>query len=247
MFQYNYEGKRWYYHDGTWYASVTSFVKNSLPTPAHLVDWYQKNSAQEIADVLSRTSAYGTEFHDNAEYFLTHGELNLDEFEPRMATHLASFAQFVSDHEIKPIHTEIRIKHDWTNEFRENFAGTADLVAEMTYRNSSRLAMVDYKTGNITPYHKYQLMAYGVGYAQMNGIDYQDIWYFNFRPKDWRTSPTYELKKWDITDHDWNVLKAMCIIHEFENPPARRKFGVVKLGEIPSFELVAPEEIIENS
>lgn len=244
MIQYNSEGKRWYYDDGIWYASVTSFVKNSLPTPPHLVDWYQKNSSQEIADVLNRTSSYGTEFHDNAELFMTSGSLDIDDFEPRMATHLASLAQFAHDAKIRPIETEIKVKHNATIKYPAYFAGTADLVAEVGYRNSRKLSLVDYKTGNITPYHKYQLMAYGLAYAQMNNLEPEELWYFNFRPKDWRKTPTYELKKWEVTSHDWDVLKAMCTIHEFEPPSPARQFGKIELGVEPEFRLIQPEELI---
>lgn len=242
MIQLNMEGNRWYYANGVWYASVTSFVDKSRPTPVHLLDWYKKNSKQETDQILRDTSSYGTKFHDMAEEFMQCGILAPPK-NSRLARHLASLAQFAYDYDVEPLYTEIRLRYDADENFGVNLAGTCDLLCKM----NGKLSIVDYKTGNITDKHKYQIMCYAMAYAQKTGIDKNDIELYNFRPKDWRKNPTYELKRWSIDGSDWEILDAMSKLFIFEYPKPIREFEEFTLRQQPIFNNIDPEKWIEKN
>lgn len=245
MIQYHQDGRRYYYKDGLWYISVTEFIKNALPTPPHLIKWYKENTAQFIDDTLERTSRYGTLFHDHMETFAHQGYLEMDNMDGRLGTHLAAGAQFFADYEIKPLMIEERVAHDDDGTFPLNFAGTLDLFAEITYNGERRFAYIDYKTGNIQDYHKYQMMCYHLGYKNMHE-DIEDPLFINMRPKDWRKSPTYEVKVWKLTMHDWDVLQAMMKIFSFEPPKDIRTFTTIEVGKPPIINTITPEQWIQN-
>lgn len=154
MIQYNKGGKRWYYNQGKWYASVTAFIDGSRPTPEHLIEWWQKNTKAETQETLERTAAYGTLFHDLAQEFMENGSVEIPKDE-RLANHLASVAQFAYDYNVEPMHAEIRLKHDADKIVPLDYAGTCDLVCKM----GNQVAIVDYKTGAIRTSTGFRLCA----------------------------------------------------------------------------------------
>lgn len=245
MIQYHSEGRRYYFHQGQWYISVTEFIKNSRPTPPHLLKWYKENTAQYIDDVLERTSRYGTLFHDHMETFAHQGYLDIQDMDTRLATHLAAGAQFFHDYQVKPLGIEERVAHSDNGTFPINMAGTLDLFAEIQYKGETRLAFIDYKTGNIQDTHKYQMMCYYLGYKE-TFEDVEDPLYINVRPKDWRKSPTYEVKVWDVGMRDWDVLQAMMRIFDFAPPKDIRTFTTIEVGKQPTINTITPEQWIQN-
>jgi len=101
MYQYNRNGKRWYYDQGKWYASVTEFVKNSRPLSPHLIKWYKDNSAQDIDDTLATSSKYGTELHALLEDLLLYESLDVSQIQDeRLLRHLTGINQFFVDYEV---------------------------------------------------------------------------------------------------------------------------------------------------
>lgn len=248
MYQYNYEGRRWYYDNGKWYASVTSLVKNSLPTPPHLLKWYKENSADFIEDTLDQTSEYGTRLHAHVEHLLRFGEFDVSGIESeKELKHIASFAQFLYEYEVQPIAIEKRLKHDATGLFPMNFAGTVDLIAE----TNKGLAIIDFKSGGIYDNHKYQMMCYYLAYKQREtGEDDLEGWdeinFINVRPKEWRTKPTYEAKSWRITRDDWGILGAMCTIYRFDIPKDRLILDKLELGKEPTYQTMEAEKWINQ-
>ena len=237
MYQYNHNGKRWYYENGKWYTSVTNFVKNSLPTPIHLLKWYKDNSAEFIDNTLKETSEYGTLMHAYIEELLQHGSLDVSDIQDEtMLRHLTGIAQFFYDYEVEPISIENRLKHDATNSYPLNFAGTVDLIAN----TNKGVAIIDFKSGNIFDNHKYQMMCYALAYAKP--VDH----YINVRPKEWRTKPTYEAKHWKVDEQDWKKLQAMCILYEEEPPKARLEVSQIVLNEQPTYNLIEPEQWINQ-
>ena len=248
MYQYNYEGRRWYYENGKWYASVTSFVKNSLPTPPHLLKWYKDNSADFIEDTLDETSEYGTRLHAHVERLLRFGEFDVSGIESeKELKHIASFAQFLYDWEVEPTHIETKLKHDATRKFPLNFAGTVDLVAD----TNKGTCIIDFKSGGIYENHRYQMMCYYLAWVQKtsgedNISSYNNVSFVNVRPKEWRTNPTYEAKVWRITDQDWDRLSAMCTIYEFDYPKNRLILEKLELGKPPKYETMEAEKWINQ-
>lgn len=241
MYQYNYEGRRWYYEDGKWYASVTSFVKNSLPTPPHLIKWYKDNTAQFVDDTLEETSTYGTQLHQMVEELLNHGTLDVSDInDEKTLKHISSLAQFLYEWEVEPIAIEKRLRHDATERYPLNFAGTVDLIAN----TNNGLCIIDFKSGNIYDSHKYQMMCYYLAWAQENGE--KDVNFVNVRPKEWRTKPTYEAKTWRVTMGDWDRLSAMCTIYEFDYPKNRLILNKLELGREPEYETMEAEQWINQ-
>jgi hypothetical protein len=244
MYQYNRNGRRWYYKDGKWYISVTEFVKNSLPTPVHLQQWYKDNSAEHINEVLKETSDYGTRFHAHVEELLNTGYIEVTpDMNERMMIHLAAAAQFLHDYEVKPIEVEKRVSWDSDQEFPVNFAGTVDLIAN----TNKGPAIIDFKTGNVQEAHKYQMMCYALAYAQNTG---DESWYnaqmINVRPKEWWKAPSYEAKTWKVTNEDWGKLSAMCRIYDFELPKDILIFKEFKLGSQPQYQTIEVEKWINQ-
>ena len=243
MYQYNHNGRRWYHYNNKWYISVTEFVKNALPTPIHLQQWYKDNSAEHINSVLKETSEYGTQFHAYAEELLRTRYIEVtSDMDERMILHLAAINQFFVDWEVEPLSIEDRLRHDATDQYPMNFAGTVDLIA----KTNKGLAIIDFKTGNIQDTHKYQMMCYYLAWAQANGE--QDVTFVNVRPKDWRGSkPTYEAKVWSVDSEDWKKLSAMCTIYDFEEPKTRRIFKSFSLDQAPSWDEISAEDYINQN
>lgn len=244
MIQYNHNNRRWYYDNGKWYTSVTEFVKNSLPTPIHLQQWYKDNSAEFIDNTLKETSEYGTRFHAYTEELLRTGYVEItSDMDERMILHLAAVNQFFVDWDVKPIAIEERVKHDANVDFPLNWAGTVDLIAE----TNKGLAFIDFKTGNIQDSHKYQMMCYFLAWLQRSKDKDVSCEFVNVRPKEWRAAkPTYEAKVWSVGQEDWEKLSAMCKIFEADQPKARRIFDSIKLGQPASWTEVSPEDYISN-
>lgn len=248
MYQYNYDGRRWYYQDGKWYASVTNFVKNSLPTPPHLTKWYKENSAEFIDNTLDETSEYGTRLHAHVETLLRDGQLDVSFIkDEKELKHISSLAQFLHEWEVSPIAIEKRLRHEATKDFPMNFAGTVDLIADTKYGFS----IIDFKSGNIYDSHKYQMMCYYLAFIQMDsGEDdlsrVADVNFVNVRPKEWRKSPTYEAKSWRIDNRDWRKLSAMCQIYDFDYPKDRLILDTLKFGQPPKYKTMEAEEWINQ-
>lgn len=238
LYQYNSGGRRWYYDGQTWYASVTEFVKNSMPTPEFLIKWYKENSEQFIENKMNESAKFGTAFHDYMEILTANGSLDplsVDrQYGQRMLTMIASGAQFLHDIEANPIAIEARMKYISTHRFPLNMAGTVDLVAETSRWG---LAIIDYKTGNIWESHKYQMMCYALAYCQENpSVDINEITMVNMRPKEWRGPKiTYETKKWVVTLEDWDRLSNMMSLFSFSEPKKMREFSTFTLGLPPSY------------
>jgi len=241
MLQVNKGGKRWYYNQGKWYASVTAFIEGSRPTPDHLKEWWQKNTKAETQETLERTASYGTLFHDLAQEFMERRALEIPDDE-RLANHLASLAQFAYDYNVEPMHAEIKLHHDADKLVPLDYAGTCDLVCRM----GEGIAIVDYKTGAIRDKHKFQIMCYALAYAEREGLDVGSLRMMNFRPKDWRRTPTYELKEWRVSALDWEELHAMSKIFRFSKPSPVRRFERLQLGTQPQFTQMEAEEWIEQ-
>lgn len=236
MYQHNYKGRRWYYKDGRWYASVTEFVKNSLPTPIHLQQWYKDNTAEQIDTILKESSEHGTHVHELVETMMRTGSVDLSNENDKVALQVSAIAQFIFDYSVDPIEVEYRVAFNADSRFSVNFAGTADVLAT----TKKGLSIIDWKTGNIHDSHKYQMMCYALAYQQANPDQKIDS-LINVRPKEWRGSkPTYEVKIWDVTEADWETLSAMSKIYKQEDPPILRRFGTISMGQEPSWQDLDP-------
>ncbi len=222
LFQLNSDGHRYYYRfndagEPEFYPSVTTLLKQVMPTPPALLDWMIANGKDGSTEKRDLAAAYGTFMHGEFEKLIINRRYDFDsvpaallaymerenlpekvfaEWLPKVRKDVLAFAQFIKDWNVKPLAVEIGLYHP-----KFHYAGCLDLPCVMTDPKTvkSFTALVDFKSGRKGFYeeHELQLHLYK---------DAWNCWYesmpitrvFNFSPKDWRKAPTYNLK--DQTD-----------------------------------------------
>lgn len=222
VFQLNSDGHRYYYRfddDGTpvFYPSVTTLLKQVMPTPPALLEWMIVNGKDGSVEKRDLAAAYGTFMHIQFETLIINRRYDFDkvpsvllaymeennlpekvfsEWLPKLRKDVLAFAQFVRDYNVKPLAVEIGLVHP-----EYHFAGCIDLPCEMTDPKTAKTftAIVDFKSGRKGFFEEHELQLHL--YREMWNVNYPDkpvARVFNFSPKDWRTKPTYNLK--DQTD-----------------------------------------------
>jgi len=222
LFQLNSDGHRYYYRfndagEPEFYPSVTTLLKQVMPTPPALLDWMIANGKDGSTEKRDLAAAYGTFMHGEFEKLIINRRYDFDsvpaallaymerenlpekvfaEWLPKVRKDVLAFAQFIKDWNVKPLAVEIGLYHP-----KFHYAGCLDLPCVMTDPKTGKsfTALVDFKSGRKGFYeeHELQLHLYK---------DAWNCWYesmpitrvFNFSPKDWRKAPTYNLK--DQTD-----------------------------------------------
>lgn len=218
IFQLNGDGHRYYYRfnadgDPEFYPSVTTLLRQVTPTSPQLIEWMVKNgdSAAEKRDLAA---AYGTFMHAQFERLIINRSYDFDavptalrafmeqENLPEKFYHenlskvrkdVLAFAQFVVDWNVKPLAVEIGLVHPL-----HRFAGCVDLPCVMTEpkkNGKTFTAIVDFKSGRKGFYEEHELQLHL--YRDMWNVNFPECpvdRVFNFSPKDWRKSPTYNLK-----------------------------------------------------
>ena len=209
-------GYRHYYRfvDGevVLYPSVTTLLRQTMPTSPFLIQWMVKNG-EAATEKRDMAAAYGTFMHIQYERLVITRTYDLDkakealreyldkenipdtyywEWLPRIRKDVLAFAQFLKDYQVRPLAIEISLVHP---EYR--FAGCIDMPCEMNDKKGETFrAIIDFKSGRNGFYEDYELQL---------GL-YRMMWnetfpeqpverIFNFAPKDWRKSPTYDLKE----------------------------------------------------
>ena len=222
LFQLNSDGHRYYYRfndagEPEFYPSVTTLLKQVMPTAPALLDWMIANGKDGSTEKRDLAAAYGTFMHGQFETLIINRRYDFDsvpaallaymerenlpekvfaEWLPKVRKDVLAFAQFIKDWNVKPLAVEIGLYHP-----KFHYAGCLDLPCIMTEPKTGKsfTALVDFKSGRKGFYeeHELQLHLYK---------DAWNCWYesmpitrvFNFSPKDWRKAPTYNLK--DQTD-----------------------------------------------
>lgn len=221
VFQLNSDGYRYYYRfeDGepVFFPSVTTLLKQVMPTPPALLEWMLANGKDGATEKRDLAAAYGTFMHIQFESLIINRTYDFDAVPAVLAAYMErenlpervfsewiikirkdvlAFAQFVKDYNIKPLAIEIGLVHpDY------HFAGCIDLPCIMTDPKTGKqfAAIVDFKSGRKGFYEEHELQLHL--YKTMWNVNFPDVpvsRLFNFSPKDWRTKPTYNLK--DQTD-----------------------------------------------
>lgn len=222
LYQLNSEGYRYYYRfdeagEPEFYPSVTTLLKQVMPTPPALLDWMIANGKDGSAEKRDLAAAYGTFMHGEFEKLIINRRYDFDsvpaallaymerenlpekvfsEWLQKIRKDVLAFAQFVRDWNVRPLAVEIGLYHP-----KYHYAGCLDLPCSMTDPKSGKsfTAIVDFKSGRKGFYEEHELQLHL--YADMWNANYPGLpaeRVFNFSPKDWRTKPTYNLK--DQTD-----------------------------------------------
>lgn len=222
VYQLNSDGYRYYYRfnpegEPEFYPSVTTLLKQVMPTSPALIDWMISNGKEGAAEKRDLAAAYGTLMHTEFESLIINRRYDFDDVPAIVASYIErenlpekvfnewvirirkdvlSFAQFVRDYNIRPLAVEIGLVHpDY------HFAGCIDLPCIMMDPKSGEkyAAIVDFKSGKKGFWEEHELQLHL--YRMMWNVNYPNMpiaRLFNFAPKDWRTKPTYNLK--DQTD-----------------------------------------------
>lgn len=156
---------------------VTTIIGNGLPKPA-LITWaatatadYAVNHWDELADMApaarlkvlngaryaerDAASNRGTAVHRHAEALITGAEIEVPE---ALAGYVEAYAAFLDDYDVTPVLTEFGVYHP-----TYNYAGTADLLADLTLDGERVRALLDIKTSRSGIFGEtaLQLAAYG--------------------------------------------------------------------------------------
>ena len=222
VYQLNSDGHRYYYRfkaDGTpeFYPSVTTLLKQVMPTPPALLDWMIANGKDGSTEKRDIAAAYGTFMHGQFETLIINRKYDFDavpvvlmdymerehipeslysQWLVKIRKDVLAFAQFVKDWNVKPLAVEIGLVHP-----EHHYAGCIDLPCVMTDPKTGDVftAIVDFKSGRKGFFEEHELQLHL--YRMMWNVNYPETpvaRVFNFSPKDWRTKPTYNLK--DQTD-----------------------------------------------
>lgn len=141
---------RYYYRfdkDGEpqFFTSVTTMIKNTLPTSPHLIKWIADMGAEESKEFALERADYGTFLHIQCGELLINGTYDLDSLSQKLdifgtkekitikkgwvedlKKDVLAFAQFMIDTNCKPLAIEICLSHP-----TDGYAGAIDLVCEM--------------------------------------------------------------------------------------------------------------------
>ena len=218
VYQLNGDGHRYYYRfneagEPEFYPSVTTLLKQVMPTPPALLDWMIANGKDGATEKRDLAAAYGTFMHIQFETLIINRRYDFDnvsavllsymerenlpekvfaEWLPKIRKDVLAFAQFARDYAVVPLAVEIGLVHP-----KFKYAGCVDLPCIMTDPKTGKryTAIVDFKSGRKGFYEEHELQLHL--YREMWNENYPDApveRVFNFSPKDWRTKPTYNLK-----------------------------------------------------
>lgn len=229
LYQLNGEGHRYYYrfegNEPVFYPSVTTLLRQTMPTSPFLIQWMMQNG--DAADFKRDLAAsYGTLMHREIERLLIARAYDLDavtdivrewlereniadkylsEWSGKLRKDILAFAQFVKDWKVRPLAVEISLCSSL------GYAGCIDLPCVLTDKKGNEFrAIVDFKSGRkgFWEEHELQLELYRLMWNEA----YEDLQIdriFNWSPKDWRTSPTYNFK--EQTDSK-NIAKVPALL-----------------------------------
>lgn len=144
------KGYRYYYRfdekgEPQFYTSVTTMIKNTLPTSTHLINWKVEKGANDAEREMLERATYGTFLHTVCGTLLMTGRYNLDDLQKELDAFcltekitpkpgwvddlkkdVLAFAQFMIDKNVKPLAVEVILYHP-----KDGYAGALDLVLEM--------------------------------------------------------------------------------------------------------------------
>ena len=159
-------GHRYYYTfdefgEPRFFVSVTTLIKQTLPTSPSLVKWIADMGYEESQRFAQERAHYGTFMHAQLAELLITRSYNLNLIRERLRMFIESeqlpgdfmgyaddfkkdilaFAQFMKDTDLKPLAIEIVLTNP-----EDGYAGAIDLVAELTIEEKGFFGEV-YKTG----------------------------------------------------------------------------------------------------
>ncbi len=159
-------GVRFYIVNDMPLPSITSIIHKYNPMSDILLKWYCKHGYEKANELVRDAAVYGTFLHILFEDILIGRQINLDafslytffrskkiidydkisidiffdEWHPKIKQDVLGFLYWIKDYNVKPIAIETTLAN-------KNFAGTIDLVTELTINNKTIKAIIDFKSG----------------------------------------------------------------------------------------------------
>jgi hypothetical protein len=217
LYQLNAKGERFYYYIGddgepVFHPSVTTILGKVMPANPFLEKWKADLGWEQANAYTLERANYGTFLHKTIEEILISGVCDLSTIKGELAKYIEreqlpstfinyiedikkdvlAFAQFVIDYDVKPLCIEESLYSS------RGYAGCIDMVCTMKPTPKSKesiVAMVDFKSGRKGFYesHVHQLYLYkDMWLENFPDLPIQSV--FNWSPKDWRKSPSYNIK-----------------------------------------------------
>lgn len=148
LYRMDSKDNRYYYRfdaegEPIFYTSVTTMIRNTLPTSPYLIKWLVDKGGTG-ADEAKERADYGTFLHVQIAELLINGKYNLDSLSEKLTLFLIgktdakenwvdelkkdilAFTQFIIDFNVKPLAIEICLYHP-----TDGYAGAIDIVCEM--------------------------------------------------------------------------------------------------------------------
>lgn len=228
--------------------SVTTIIDKTLPMPDHVVKWYCDLGYHEAKREMNRRAHYGTALHILVSKLLTEKTIDLEQvgehaaayiaehslpfdtrwWEYEMKKDLLSIANWAAEKDVTPIAIEVPMVSA-----EMGYAGTADIICELTFNRKRVIALVDLKSGRngFTTKHEAQLAAY----RQLWNFLVPEVpveMIFNLAPKDWRKDPTYTFTNQGESEGA-NMWPSMLAMHRATDEKDRTTIeigGTVHLG-----------------
>lgn len=228
-------GYRYYYifrnEEPVFFTSVTTMIKNTLPTSPHLIKWMVERG-EDSKDEAEERANYGTFLHTICGQLLINGKYDLEKLPEQLSVFcignniqakkdwvtelkkdVLAFAQFMIDFNVEPLAIEIILWHptdgyagaldivcgmDWEikGNFGEVYASGANKGQPKETKKKIRVrAIVDIKSGRKGFYESSEIQL--KSYQSMWNIHFPDYpidMVLNWSPKDWKSTPSYNLK-----------------------------------------------------
>lgn len=166
VFRLDSSGHRYYYtfdenDEPRFYVSVTTLIKQTLPTSPSLIKWIADQGYEESQRYAAERANYGTFMHTQIAELIINRRYDLSELRNRLRDYiernqlpsdfinyaddvkkdLLAFAQFMRDVDLKPLAIELVLTNP-----EDGYAGAIDLAAEITIEEKGFFGEV-YKTG----------------------------------------------------------------------------------------------------
>jgi len=143
------------------FTSVTTMIKQTMPTSPHLIKWIAEMGYDESRNYAQERADYGTFMHTEIAELLINRKYDTEKLKSRLKAFIEAeslpsdfinhvdelkkdilaFAQFMIDYNVKPLAIEIVLSHP-----TDGYAGAIDLVAEISGEISGHWGEV-YKSG----------------------------------------------------------------------------------------------------
>src|SRR5690625_3931166 len=199
IYRLEHQNQRWYYRLGEpiqFYTSITTFLKQVMPTAYFLEKWFKENDIEFLNERLKYSSNFGTLEHIMMGLFAKMGSIDLsgidkavdiywaiNELEPaqyldelatkeqwtaKLKNDLLCIAAFFQEKNVEVIALEWMGGFDGSDEIPFSWCGQIDMVCNLDFGKGRKTAIVDLKTGSLHDDQVFQLIGNKLQWDQSN-------------------------------------------------------------------------------